>query len=609
MKKTILIKLFIFSVILKGFSQHLVNPYDSLYIDLGGASLSVANAMKQNNIHGISLATFENYQLKDIQTWGVKDIISKERMNKNTIFCTASIAKPISALLFAILEDKGLIDLKANVSSYLKRWKIPVNDKNAGITLTIEHLLSHTGGTSQHGHIDFYSGDSIPTLVQSLNGQIAGGNQALRFLDVPGTSWRYSGGGYVIAQIALEDHLGKPFAEIAEKHLFEPLKLKNTTFYQPNEPQFDYKNIAKSHDDHGAMIRDGIQITPQLAPSGLWSTPEELSLIIIEIQKALAGFKTDIISNASANRVTNVITTDIMGGWSLGWERRYRFGNRDWFSHGGANAGMGGYVYGTMKNGNGIVVLGNAGNRIRIAVENAIRDKIIESKGWKIPLDTAVYDLINPSLGKQLAGNYCSSNFTELIPIEYVDGKLWVNNFDGGRTLELFYLGHNTFRVDESNRLLRFNQVNPADNKPYLSVIFQNGVYTDVNYSFFKVGEKLPLEYLLDGNYQRFLSEYQQIVKDYPRSDLASESYFFREGSAELNKDNAVNAIRIFQAMVELFPNSVHAYNGLAKAYMKNGDNAKAVDNFEITLNKLLKEDNKNESWIEWVREQIKNLE
>lgn len=557
----------------------------------------------------MSVAIFENYQIKELKNWGVKDAISKERMNENTIFCTASIAKPISALLFAILEDKGLIDLKAEVSSYLKRWEIPVNDKNAGIKLNFEHIFSHTAGTSQHGHIDFYSGDTIPTPVQSLNGQIAGGNEALRFLDVPGTSWRYSGGAYVIAQIALEDHLGKSFTEIAQKHLFEPLKLKNTTFYQPNEPQFAYTNIAKSHDDQGNVIRNGIQITPQLAPSGLWSTPKDLSLIIIEIQKALAGIKTDIISNSCANRITKVITTDVMGGWSLGWERRFKFGNRDWFSHGGANAGMGGYIYGTMKGGNGVVILGNAGNRIRIPVENAIRDKVIQSKGWKNVLNTSEYKLIDPIYGEKLAGNYCSSNFTELIPIKYQDGRLWVNNFDGGRTLELFYLGHNTFRVDESNRLLRFNQINPTDNQPYLSVIFQNGVYTDVKYNVFKVGEKLPLDYLLEDNYQLFSSEYQQIVGNYPNSDLASEGYFFRAGNAELAKGKSINAIKIFEAMAEIFPNSVHPYNGMAKAYMKNGQKKKALDNFRITLKKLLEQDDKNEAWIDWVKEQLNILQ
>ncbi|NAY93344.1 serine hydrolase [Muricauda sp. JGD-17] len=606
--KSIPITFLIIAVSLKVYPQHKANSFDEFEIDIDGIQLPMEKAMEDRNINGISLAVFENYKIKELQAWGLKDAVSKDEMNENTIFCTASIAKPISALLFAILEDKGLINLKADVSVFLKRWKIPVNEKNAGIKLTFEHLLSHTAGTSQHGHIDFYSGDSIPTPVQSLNGQIAGGNRALRFLDIPGTSWRYSGGAYVIAQIALEDYLGKSFAEIAKEHLFDPLELKNTTFYQPNEPQFAYTNVAKSHDDQGNLIRDGIQITPQLAPSGLWSTPEELSLVIIEIQKALAGIKTDIISDSCANRVTEVITTDVMGGWSLGWERRYRFGNRDWFSHGGANTGMGGYVYGTMEEGNGMVILGNAGNRIRIPVENAIRDKIIDSNKWKVSLDTSEYKPIGPSFGKKLAGNYCSYDFAELIPVEYLDGRLWIKNFDGGRTLELFHLGHKTFKVDESNRLLRFNQISPWDNKPYLTVIFQNGVYTDVKYSFFKVGERLPIEYLLEEDYNLFSSEYQRIVESYPNSDLVSESYFYRMGNAELAKDNAANAIKIFKAMTEIFPESIHAFNGLAKSYMQIGDNKKAVDNFQITLEKLQNEEKKNEAWIKWVREQLEKL-
>jgi len=254
-------------------------------LDLNDTILTVEQAMEELGLKGLSVAVFENYKMAWTQTWGVKDTESLDSMDVNTTFCTASISKPVTATLFAILEEKGLIDLKAPVSTYLKRWQLPQSDLRAGIEVTLEHLLSHTAGTSQHGHRDLYGDDDIPTVIQSLNGEIPGGNSKIEFLDTPGTWWRYSGGGYVIAQIAVEDYLGKSLVELAEEHLFAPLNLKNTTFLQPNEPEFFLTNMAKSHDRNGQIIHDGIQISPQLAPSGLWSNPTDLAVFMMEIQK------------------------------------------------------------------------------------------------------------------------------------------------------------------------------------------------------------------------------------------------------------------------------------------------------------------------------------
>jgi len=137
---------------------------DSLY--------SLKDAMNLHDLKGVSVAVFENYKVIWTGTWGIKDVDSGEPIDVNTAFSTASISKPITATLFAILEEKGLINLKDPVSIYLKRWKLPESKFLKDTLLTFEHLLSHTAGTTQHGFSDFYEGDTIATLVQSLKGQL-----------------------------------------------------------------------------------------------------------------------------------------------------------------------------------------------------------------------------------------------------------------------------------------------------------------------------------------------------------------------------------------------------------------------------------------------------
>jgi CubicO group peptidase (beta-lactamase class C family) len=421
---------------------------------------SVQDAMRFHGLKGLSVAVFENYKIVWTGTWGIKDVETGEPINGNTAFSTASIAKPITATLFAILEEKGLINLKDPVSNYLKRWKLPESEFLKDTELTLEHLLSHTAGTTQHGFADFYEGDSIPTLVQSLKGELPRYDEEISFQCKPGTNWSYSGGGYVIAQMAIEDSLGVSLADLAHEYLFHPLALNNTTMKQPNESGF-LTNIAMAHDENGEIVGTGIPITPQVAPSGLWSTPSDLATFVIEIQNALRNKNNTVISNKVAKRVTAIVTSKVLGGWSLGWERRYGFSNYDWFSHGGANTGIGGHIYGTMKDGNGITFLGNGANANRMPVTDQFRNSIIVANKWYIPLDKSLEKPMTNELTEMITGKYIHTLFGEVVELISEDEGLYIKGFIGNGTNELTFIGDDTFLIDGSPSKMKIKKNEP----------------------------------------------------------------------------------------------------------------------------------------------------
>jgi CubicO group peptidase (beta-lactamase class C family) len=433
---------------------------------------SVNDAMKFYGLKGLSVAVFEDYKIAWTETWGLKNDASREPIDKNTAFSAASIAKPITATLFAVLEEKGMINLKDPVSKYLKRWKLPKSDYLIGTELTFEHLLSHTAGTTQHGFSDYYMGDTIPTLVQSLKGQTPDYDEEISFQWKPGTNWSYSGGGYVIAQMAIEDSLGMPLADLAYEHLFQPLALNNTTMKQPNETGF-LTNVAMAHDENGKIVGTGLPITPQVAPSGLWSTSSDLATFLIELQNALRDENNTVISNKVAKRVTAIVTSKVLGGWSLGWERRYGFGNYDWFSHGGANTGIGGHVYGTMKDGNGIVFLGNSANANRIPVLDQFRNSIINAHEWYIPIDKSLEKPLTEDLIRTITGKYVHIIFGEVVEVINNNKGVFIKNFIGNGTNELTYIGDNTFLIDGSPSKMKIKK-NLSNDSLYIILIRNN---------------------------------------------------------------------------------------------------------------------------------------
>ena len=343
----------------------------------GGGVLSLAEAMQKIGLQGLSVAVIENYELSWTRTWGVRSVDTKQMVDTETVFSTASISKAITATLFAMLAEKGMIDLDVPVANYLKRWKLPDNEHTRSVGITLRHLLTHTAGTTQHGYDDFYVGDELPTLVDVLDGGALSQTQRIEVDFTPGTRSRYSGGGFVIAQMAVEDHLGESLADLAEEYLFKPLEMKRTTMRQPGEPGFP-DNAAMAHDSRGKVVSAGLPICPQTAPSGMWSTPSNMAILLLEVQRALRGDETRVITPTVARQVT----TEHKDGFGLGWSVFSNWSNR-WFSHGGANTGTGGYIVATMQDGNGVAFFGNGPNSIREPILQAFFLSIIKAHGWE----------------------------------------------------------------------------------------------------------------------------------------------------------------------------------------------------------------------------------
>lgn len=424
---------------------------------------AVPRLMKENNLNGLSVAVIKDFQIDWTKEFGVKAGDSDEKVDEDTAYSSASIAKGITALICVVLEQNGLINLDEPISKYLKRWQIPENKFTKNTPVTWKHLLSHTAGTSQSGFTDFYGNDTIPTIVQSLKGELLPNyDKEIEILFEPGTDSQYSGGGFVIVQLALEDYLKKPMFEIAKTYLFDPLGLENTSMVQPNEIGF-LTNVAKVHNSDGSVIRTGLPICPQVAPSGLWSTPTDLAQITIEIQKALENKGSKILSQKSAEKLIGIITYKHMSGGALGWQRSFAFGNRDWISITGANTGVGGEINGTISEGKGIVILANGGMGNRLPVMNFLRSEIIKLYGWEKKLDKNLFKPIPRELSEKLTGTYYDFLYggNKKTTIQAKNTRLFITSelfqiLQSSEENEMFYLGNNTFAIDQYPNMVKF---------------------------------------------------------------------------------------------------------------------------------------------------------
>ncbi|MFN4023569.1 MAG: serine hydrolase domain-containing protein [Hyphomonas sp.] len=154
-----------------------------------------------------------------------------------SLFQIASISKWITAWGVMTLAEQGRIDLDAPVSRYLTRWQLPPTSFNND-DVTVRRLLSHTAGlTDGLGFQGFDEGQPLPTIEQELTQAqdvMPGASGVVRVGAEPGSSWRYSGGGYLILQLLIEEVTQEPFNDYMQRAVLQPLGMTVSTFGEPD---------------------------------------------------------------------------------------------------------------------------------------------------------------------------------------------------------------------------------------------------------------------------------------------------------------------------------------------------------------------------------------
>lgn len=164
-----------------------------------------------------------------------------DAVDRDTVFQVASLSKWITAWGVMTLVERGKLDLDVPVSSYLTRWQLP-ESKHDNSGVTVRRLLSHTAGlTDGLGYAGFAPGTPIQTLEESLTNPNSSSPELDHSIKVgiePGMKWSYSGGGYTILQLLIEEVSGETFESYMQKAVFNPLRMMHSSY------EIDQRNQA-----------------------------------------------------------------------------------------------------------------------------------------------------------------------------------------------------------------------------------------------------------------------------------------------------------------------------------------------------------------------------
>ena len=155
-----------------------------------------------------------------------------DEVDENTLFATASFSKWITALAVMTLVEQNKVDLDAPLSNYLSRWQLPDSEFDND-EVTIRRLLSHTAGlTDGLGFGDYLSSEPLPSLEEELSNPRASGGREVKITvgREPGSEFLYSGGGYLLLQLVVEEVSAVEFTDYVTQVVLDPVAMDRSTY-------------------------------------------------------------------------------------------------------------------------------------------------------------------------------------------------------------------------------------------------------------------------------------------------------------------------------------------------------------------------------------------
>lgn len=217
--------------------------------------------VENGHASGASVAVFKDCKERFYFDTGYADIERGYEMSHNTIFRCFSMTKPITSVAVLILMERGIIDLYSPVSEYLPEFaaaNMKVMDGEEVVPakreILVRDLMDMTAGTV-YPDLGDEAGRKMALLYDTISGEQDMGVKpgtmdfirriALQPLAFePGTHWRYGTEADILGAV-VEAASGMRFGDFLQKEIFDPLGMKDTAFYVPEEKKKRFAQIYR----------------------------------------------------------------------------------------------------------------------------------------------------------------------------------------------------------------------------------------------------------------------------------------------------------------------------------------------------------------------------
>lgn len=290
---------------------------------LPGVGEAMQAMVDKKEIAGAVTVVVARDKVLHLETTGLADTAAARPMTPDTLFWIASMTKPVTAAAVLMLQDEGKLNVADPVAKYLPEFADLKTPSGKPANLTITHLLTHTSGLREAGGPAAQQAKTLADLVPLW---LAGPTQF-----EPGAKWQYCQSGINAAGRIVEVVSGMSFDAFLQRRLFDPLGMKDTTFYPTDAQRARLATAYARNKDTGAL--EAVPPRPEFGPrdrppqgnGGLYSTGPDYARFG---QMLLNGGELDGRRYLSAGALKHLSTPQTPDGLPVGFFQNDTWGQR-----------------------------------------------------------------------------------------------------------------------------------------------------------------------------------------------------------------------------------------------------------------------------------------
>ena len=208
--------------------------------------------------------------------YGVRDLLTKSRIDARTNFRLASFTKQFTAMAIVLLVHDGKLRYDETLTEIFPDFP------DYGKSITVHNLLNHVSGLPDY--------EDLMERTEKANGPIWSPEKQIQDAEVlellkkekagkfaPGTSWSYSNSGYVVLGLIVAKASGKTYSEFLRQRIFAPLKMNHSIVYQKGKNEVLNRAFGHSKENGTLKETDQSSTSATLGDGGIYSNLEDLA--------------------------------------------------------------------------------------------------------------------------------------------------------------------------------------------------------------------------------------------------------------------------------------------------------------------------------------------
>ena len=292
-----------------------------------GVHAAMRSAIDHQLVPGVVTVVATKDKTLHCEAIGVANLTNGTPMRPDSIFWIASMTKPVTAVALLMLQDEGRLNVADPVAKYLPEFAALKTPSGKPANLTIAQIMTHTSGLGEAPREAAATARTLSDLIPLF--------LAAPMQFEPGAKWSYCQSGINTGSRIVEVVSGMPFDVFVQQRIFDPLGMKNTTFYPAKKSATQLVGTTRKNKTTGALESApppsyGAEGRPPLGNGGLFSTGPDYARFC---QMLLAGGVQDgkrYLSPEAMKLLQSVQTGDLPTGFFQSAEAGNRGTNYGW---------------------------------------------------------------------------------------------------------------------------------------------------------------------------------------------------------------------------------------------------------------------------------------